>query len=81
MVSLFFRNILYNELMVLQVKALSHLLTRKTMYIKIKYGNPSIKSTRQMKAQKNTTQRKNKSKQSTKKEGENLMQIGPMIIK
>jgi len=39
----------------------------KTLYIKIKDGILSIKSTRQMKAQVNTTQRKNKSKQSTKK--------------
>jgi hypothetical protein len=36
------------------------------MYIKIKDGIPSIKSTRQMKAQVDTTQRKYKSKQSTK---------------
>jgi hypothetical protein len=33
---------------------------------KIKDVNPSIKSTRQMRAQIDTTQRKNKSKQSTK---------------
>jgi hypothetical protein len=39
---------------------------RKTMYIKIKDRNSSIKSTRQMKAQVDTTQRKNKSEQSTK---------------
>ncbi len=32
----------------------------------MKDENPSIKSTRQMRAQVNTTQRKNKSKQSTK---------------
>jgi hypothetical protein len=37
---------------------------KKTLYIKIK--NPSIKSTRQMKVQVDTTQRKNKKKQSTK---------------
>jgi hypothetical protein len=61
---------------VLQVKALPDLLTRKTLYIKIKHGNTSIKSTRQMRAQENTTQRKNVSKQSTKKnkKRENLMQ-------
>jgi hypothetical protein len=57
---------------VLQGKALPHLLTRKALYIKIKYGNPSIKSTRQMKAQENTSQRKNESKQSTKKKGKTL---------
>jgi hypothetical protein len=44
----------------------SILSRRKTMYIKIKDGIPSIKSTRQMKVQVDTTQRKNKSKQSTK---------------
>jgi hypothetical protein len=32
----------------------------------LKEGNPSIKSTRQMTTQVNTTQRKNKNKQSTK---------------
>ncbi len=36
------------------------------MYIKIKDKNPSIKSTKQMKARVDTTQRKNKSKQSMK---------------
>jgi hypothetical protein len=35
------------------------------MYIKIKDGNPSIKSTRQMKAQVDITQRKNKNKIKT----------------
>jgi hypothetical protein len=39
----------------------------KTLYIKIKDEISSIKSTWQMKAQVNTTQRKNKSKQSKKK--------------
>jgi hypothetical protein len=52
----------------------------KTLYIKIKDGILSIKSTRQMKAQVNTTQRKNKSKQSTKKK-KNPMQIRPMAMK
>jgi hypothetical protein len=37
------------------------------MYIKIRDGNPSIKSTRQKRTQVDTTQRKNKSKKSTKK--------------
>jgi hypothetical protein len=37
------------------------------MYIKIKDGIPSIRSTRQKRTQVDTTQRKNKSKQSTKK--------------
>jgi hypothetical protein len=35
--------------------------------MKIKDKNPSIKNTRQMRAQIDTTQRKNQSKQSTKK--------------
>jgi hypothetical protein len=48
---------------------------------KIKDRNPSIKSTRQMKAQVDTTQSKNKRKQSTKKKGKNCMQIGPMAMK
>jgi hypothetical protein len=40
---------------------------RKTMQIKIKDENPSIKSTKQMRTQVHTTQRKkDKSKQSTK---------------
>jgi hypothetical protein len=39
---------------------------RKTLEIKIKDGNPSIKSARQMKTQVDTTQRKNKRKQSAK---------------
>jgi hypothetical protein len=38
----------------------------KTMLKKIKDGNPSIKSTRQMITQVDITQRKNESKQSTK---------------
>ncbi len=38
---------------------------RKTPYMKIKDGNPSIKSTRHMKARVDTTQRKNENKQST----------------
>jgi hypothetical protein len=37
---------------------------KKTRYIKIKDGNPSIKSTRQMRTQVNTTQIRNKSKES-----------------
>jgi hypothetical protein len=41
------------------------MMKKKTLYIKIKDENQSIKSTRQMRAQVNTTQRKNKSKQST----------------
>jgi hypothetical protein len=49
-------------MLVLRVKALPHLLTRKTLYIKIKDGNPSIKSRKQMKAREDTTQRKNKRK-------------------
>jgi hypothetical protein len=36
------------------------------LYIKIKDENPSIKSTRQMKAQVNTTQKGKKNKKSTK---------------
>jgi hypothetical protein len=48
------------------MKALPNLLIRKTMYMKIKDGNSSIKNTRQMKAQEDTIQRKNESKQSTK---------------
>jgi uncharacterized protein (DUF433 family) len=36
------------------------------IYIYIKYGNPYIKSTRQMRTQVDTTQRKNKNKKSTK---------------
>jgi hypothetical protein len=39
---------------------------RKALQRKINNGNPSIKSTRQMRTQEDTTQRKNKSKQSTK---------------
>ncbi len=45
---------------------LLHLKKRKTLEIKIKDGNPSIKSARQMKTQVDTTQRKNKRKQSAK---------------
>jgi hypothetical protein len=40
---------------------------KKTLYIKIKDGNPSIKSTRQMRTQVDTTQRKNKNEQLKKK--------------
>jgi hypothetical protein len=40
--------------------------------MKNKDGNPSIKSTRQMRTQENTTQRKNKSKQSTKNQVKTL---------
>jgi hypothetical protein len=43
-----------------------HDMSLKTMEIKIKDRNPSIKSTKQMRTQVDTTQRKNKSKQSTK---------------
>jgi hypothetical protein len=43
------------------------------MYIKIKDKNPSIKSTRQMRAQVNTTQRKNESKQSMKNKEEKIV--------
>jgi hypothetical protein len=46
------------------------------MYIKIKDKDPSIKSTRQMRIQVDTTQRK-KNKQSKKKEEKNPMQIEP----
>jgi hypothetical protein len=38
---------------------------KKNLYIKIKNVNPSVKSTRQMRAQVDTTKRKNESKQST----------------
>jgi hypothetical protein len=40
---------------------------KKNLYIKIKDVNPSIKSTRQMRAQVDTTKRKNESKHSTEK--------------
>jgi type III secretory pathway component EscU len=53
---------------------------RKTLYIKIKDGNPYIKSRRQMRAQVDTPQRKNKSKESTKIRSK-PMQIGPMAMK
>jgi hypothetical protein len=36
---------------------------KKTLYIKIKDENPSIKNTKQMKAQGDTAQRKNENKQ------------------
>jgi hypothetical protein len=39
---------------------------RKTLQIKIKDANPFNKSTRQMRTQVDTTERENKSKQSTK---------------
>jgi hypothetical protein len=39
----------------------------RTLYIKIKDENPSIKSTRQMRAQVDITQMKNKSKQKIRK--------------
>jgi hypothetical protein len=52
---------------------------RKTLYIKIKDGNPSIKGTGQMRAQVDKTQRKNKSKQSTN--ALYPMQIGPMAMR
>jgi hypothetical protein len=42
------------------------------MYKKIKDGNPSIKSTREMRARVNTTQRKNESKQLTKNKEKTL---------
>jgi hypothetical protein len=41
-------------------------IRRKVLQRKINNGDTSIKSTRQMRTQKDTTQRKNKSKQSTK---------------
>jgi hypothetical protein len=44
----------------------------RTLYIKIKDENPSIKSTRQMRAHVDITQRKNKSKPSTKNKEKNL---------
>jgi hypothetical protein len=40
---------------------------RKTVYIKIKDENPSIKSTRQMRTRENTTQQKKKQKTKNKK--------------
>jgi hypothetical protein len=51
------------------------------MYRKIKDGNPSIKSTRQMKARVDTTQRKNnESQQSTKnKENKTLCKYDPRL--
>jgi hypothetical protein len=53
---------------------------RKPQYIKIKDRNPSIKSTKQTRAQVDTTPRKDKSKQF-KKKGKKPMQIGPMAMK
>jgi hypothetical protein len=53
---------------------------KKTLKINNKDENPSIKSTRQMKTQANTIQRKNKSKQSTKS-GKNHMQRGLIVTK
>jgi hypothetical protein len=44
----------------------------KTLYVKIKDENPSIKITRQMRARVDITQRKNKSKPSTKNKGKTL---------
>jgi hypothetical protein len=44
----------------------SSLIRKKTLYIKIKDDNLSIKSTRQMRAQVDTTPKKNESKQSTR---------------
>jgi hypothetical protein len=51
------------------------------MYIKLNNSNPSIKSTRQMKAQVNTTERrKNESQQSTKnKENKILCKYDPRL--
>jgi hypothetical protein len=43
------------------------------MYIKIKYKNPSIKNTKQMRAQVDTTQRKNEKKQSMKNKKNNTL--------
>jgi hypothetical protein len=54
---------------------------KKNLVYKNQRGNPSIKSTRQKRAQVDTTQRKNKNKQSTKKKGKRPMQIGPMTTK
>jgi len=55
---------------------------KETLYIKIRDGNPSTKSTRQKITQVDTTWRKNKSKQSTKKkEAKDLKQKGFMATK
>ncbi len=53
----------------------------KTTYIKIKEGNPSYKSIKQMKAQVDTTQRKkNENQQSMKnKEKETLCKYDPRL--
>ncbi len=48
--------------------------------MKIKDGNPSIKSTRQVRTQVDTTQRRNQNKQSTKI-GKGPMQRGLMAMK
>jgi hypothetical protein len=52
---------------------------RKTLHIKIKDGNPSIKNTRQMRAQEDIMQRKIKTNNQQK--SKNLMQIEPMAMK
>jgi len=55
---------------------------KKNLIYKIKDENPSIKSTRQMKTLINTTQRKNRNKQSIEnKEKKNPMQVGPKAMK
>ncbi len=47
----------------------------KTLYIKIKDRNPSIKSTRQMRATIDTTQKKKKTKKKKKKKTNNQQKI------
>jgi hypothetical protein len=54
------------DLSIATIITLHKLRKKKTMYKKIKDGNSSIKSTWQMKARIDTTQRKNESKKSTK---------------
>jgi hypothetical protein len=58
---------------------LLHLKKRKTLYIKIKDGNPSIKNARQMRAQVDTIQRKNKSKQLAKNHVKTLCKEDPWL--
>jgi hypothetical protein len=50
-------------------------IRRKTLYIKIKDGNPSIKSTRQMRAQVDTTQKKRKKKKELKESWTTVQQL------
>ncbi len=57
-----------------------HQIKRKTLYIKIKDGNLAIKNTRQMKTHVNP--KKKWKKIINEKWGkENLMQIGPKVMK